>query len=131
MNSFLLKYSEKINSAENNYYVKKIIKIKVKPLHEILDYYLKDLKIDFLNVDVEGFDLNVLQSNDRSEYRPRFILAEILENGSHNIDQDKVVKFMKEQGYAIYAKQMNTVFLKIFKSVIDISFHFLIPIEYD
>jgi hypothetical protein len=90
----------------------KIIKIKVKPLREILAYYLKSRKIDFLNVDVEGFDLNVLKSNDWSKYRPRFVLAEILGSSLHNIDQDKIVQFMREQGYVVYAKQVHTVFFE-------------------
>jgi FkbM family methyltransferase len=112
LNSFSIKTVEERNLLENNYHVIKIIKIKVKPLHEILAYHLKSRKIDFLNVDVEGFDLNVLQSNDWSKYRPRFVLAEILGTSLYNINQDKVVQFMREQGYAVYAKQLNTVFFE-------------------
>lgn len=112
LNTFSLSLAERRKLLENNYYIKKIIKVKVTPLHEIFACHLNGKKIDFLNVDVEGFDLNVLQSNDWSKYRPGFVLVEILEGSLHNIDQDKVVQFMKEQGYAVYAKQINTVFLK-------------------
>jgi FkbM family methyltransferase len=98
LNTFSASLLEKRKSSKNNYYVKKIIKIKVKPLQEIFASHLNRQKIDFLNIDVEGFDLNVLQSNDWSKYRPRFVLAEILAGSLHNIDQDKVVQFMKEQG---------------------------------
>lgn len=112
LNSFSVKNAQKINLLENNYHVIKIIKIKVKPLRKILAYHLKSRKIDFLNVDVEGFDLNVLQSNDWSKYRPRFVLAEILGSSLHNIHQNKLVQFMREQGYAVYAKQANTVFFE-------------------
>ena len=114
LNTFSVKTAQKHKSKKNNYFVKKIIKIKVKPLHEILDYHLKNRKIDFLNVDVEGFDLNVLKSNDWSKYRPRIVLVEILENSLYNIDQ-KVVKFMIKHGYQVYAKQMHTVFFKDFQ----------------
>jgi FkbM family methyltransferase len=112
LNSFSASLSEERNILENNYYIQKKIKIKTKPLHEILACHLKGRKIDFLNVDVEGFDLNVLQSNDWSKYRPRFVLAEILGRSMHNINQDKVVQFMREQGYIVYAKQVNTVFFE-------------------
>lgn len=112
LNSFSVRLSEERNLLENNYYVKKKIKIKVKPLSEILFYYLKGRKIDFLNVDVEGFDLNVLQSNDWSKYRPRFVLVEILQFSLRNIEQDKVVQFMAEKGYAVYAKLVHTVFFQ-------------------
>jgi FkbM family methyltransferase len=112
LNTFSVKVAQKHKSKKNNYYVKKIIKIKVKPLREILDYHLKNQKIDFLNVDVEGFDLNVLQSNDWSKYRPRFALVELLQSSLHSIDKHKVVQFMRRHGYQVYAKQMNTVFFK-------------------
>ena len=112
LNSFSAKLSKGRNLEKNNYHVIKIIKIKVKPLREILAYHLKGQKIDFLNIDVEGFDLNVLQSNDWSKYRPRFVLVELLKSSLHNIGQHKIVKFMKEQGYAVYAKQANTVFFE-------------------
>jgi FkbM family methyltransferase len=112
LNSFSAKHSEELSLAEKNYNVKKILKIKVRPLREILAYHLKGRKIDFLNVDVEGFDLNVLQSNDWSKYRPRFVLAEILKSSLNNIEDNNVVRFMKKQGYIIYAKQMNTVFFE-------------------
>jgi FkbM family methyltransferase len=112
LNTFSVSLAERRKSQENNYYVKKIIKVKVKPLREIFACNLNGQKIDFLNVDVEGFDLNVLQSNNWSKYRPRFVLAEILGGSLHNIQQDKVVQFMKEQGYAVYAKLMRTVFFE-------------------
>jgi FkbM family methyltransferase len=111
LNTFSVKVTQK-HKSNKNYYVKKIIKIKVKPLREILDYHLKNRKIDFLNVDVEGFDLNVLQSNDWSKYRPRFVLAEILGNSLLSINKNKVVQFMRKHGYKVCAKQMNTVFFE-------------------
>jgi len=109
LNTFSVSLAERRKLLENNYYIKKIIKVKVTPLHKIFACHLNGKKIDFLNVDVEGFDLNVLQSNDWSKYRSGFVLVEILEGSLHNINQDKVVQFMKEQGYAVYAKQINTV----------------------
>ena len=112
LNSFSVKNFERIILSENNYHLKKVIKIKTKKLSEILDEYLKDRKIDFLNLDVEGLDLDVLQSNDWAQYRPTFILVEAQSSSLHNIDQNKIVQFMKQSGYNIYAKQVNTVFFK-------------------
>ena len=112
LNTFSASLVEKRKSSENNYYVKKIIKIKVKPLHEIFACNLNGQKIDFLNIDVEGFDLNVLQSNNWSKYRPRFVLAEILGGRLHNIDKQELVQFMRKQGYEVHTKLMRTVFFE-------------------
>ena len=94
------------------YHIEKSIKISVRPLDEILRCYLAGQKIDFLNVDVEGLDLDVLQSNDWSRYRPKIVLVEILRVSLHKLQENQVVKFMEQQGYALYAKQVNTVFFK-------------------
>ncbi len=46
-------------------------KIETKILKEILVEYLpKNKKIDFMSIDVEGFDLEVLKSNDFGLFRP-------------------------------------------------------------
>lgn len=112
LNGFLADLSEERHLAQNEYFIKEIRKIQVKPLREILQDNLKGQIIDFLSVDVEGLDLDVLKSNDWGKYRPKFVLAEILKSNFHDLNQDSVVLFMKEQGYTVYAKQVNTVFFE-------------------
>lgn len=112
LNSFSKEHSEKMNQANNKYYIKKIIKVKTMPLSKILDIHLKNKEIDFLDIDVEGMDLGVLSSNDWSKYRPKFVLVEIINNNLNNMDKDPVIQFMKKHNYIIYAKLDNTVFFK-------------------
>ena len=112
LNGFSAELSEERNSKHNTYFVKEIRKIQVKPLRKILEENLKSHTIDFLSVDVEGLDLEVLKSNDWTKFRPRYVLAEILKNDLHDFNQDSMVLFMREQGYAVYAKQINTVFFE-------------------
>jgi FkbM family methyltransferase len=53
------------------------IKIPVTTLNAVLDEHLKDQpEITFLNVDVEGFEKQVLSSIDFKRYHPRVIMAE-------------------------------------------------------
>ena len=112
LNSFSKSLSSERNKTQNSYYIKKVINIEVKPLYKVLDTFLNNQKIDFLNIDVEGLDLQVLKSNDWSKYRPKIILVEILKSSLHDIDKDPIVEFMKEKKYFIYAKQVHTVFFK-------------------
>ena len=112
LNGFSAELSEARESENTKNYVKDIIKIDVKTLCKILDSHLHGRKIDFMSVDVEGYDLEVLKSNDWSKFRPRFVLVEMLNSSLHDLDQDPVAQFMKEQGYTIYAKQVNTVFFE-------------------
>jgi FkbM family methyltransferase len=53
------------------------IKIRVTTLNAVLDEHAKDKpEITFLNVDVEGFEKQVLSSIDLKRYHPRVIMAE-------------------------------------------------------
>ena len=53
------------------------IKIPVTTLNAVLDAHAKDKpEITFLNVDVEGFEKQVLSGIDFQRYRPRVIMAE-------------------------------------------------------
>jgi FkbM family methyltransferase len=68
-----------------------------------------DQQIDFLSVDVEGLDLQVLESNDWDHYRPRTVIAECLDSALVQIGADPVARYLTERGYAPYAKTGNSV----------------------
>ena len=112
LNGFSAKLSRERNEASNSYYVKEVIKVEVSPLERILDNYLQEKEIDFLSVDVEGLDLEVLKSNDWLRYRPRFVLVEVLQRSLHELGNDPISEFLKHVGYVLYAKQVNTVVFK-------------------
>lgn len=112
LNGFSADLSKMREQKNNTYHIKEVIKVKVRPLRELLAQHLGDNQIDFMSVDVEGLDLQVLQSNDWSQYRPKFVLAEILKSSLHDLATDPVVQFMTQHDYVIYAKQVNTVFFQ-------------------
>ncbi len=112
LNGFSANLAKKRDADNSPYSIERIIKINVLPLKVILERHLPDCKIDFLSIDVEGFDLDVLKSNDWSRFRPTFVLVEMLESSLHEIDSNPIAQFMKDSGYVVYAKQVNTVFFK-------------------
>jgi len=67
-------------------------------------------KIDFLTIDVEGMDLEVLQSNNFYKYKPKVVLVEIFSSNFTDIDNNEIAKFMKSYNYSIYSKTFNTIF---------------------
>lgn len=80
------------------------------PLSSILDTHLPaNQTIDFLSVDVEGLDLQVLQSNDWNKYRPRFVVAECLKTDILSINTDPIVHYLVSLGYKALAKTGNSV----------------------
>lgn len=74
--------------------------IPVKPLSEILDEnLLKGQMIDYLNIDVEGLDLEVLQSNDWERFRPSVITVEDIRFDIEKPTSSDIFNFLKEQNY--------------------------------
>lgn len=77
-------------------------KIKTKKiLSKTLDQVLKDSKyvekkIDFLDIDVEGADLDVLESLDFIKYSPELICVEYIGEDKKNSD---IFNFLKEKNY--------------------------------
>ena len=95
------------------YFIEDVVSIDVVPLGEILDEHLpSDQGIDFMSVDVEGHDLQVLKSNDWERYRPKYVLVEVLGCNVGDAGQSDVGLFMFGKGYELYAKSVNTAFFK-------------------
>jgi FkbM family methyltransferase len=90
------------------------IDVKILPLAKVLDEYLSaGTQIDFLTIDVEGLDFEVLQSNDWNKYRPRAVVCEVPLGTSGEISDifgSDLCKFLEERGYRFVAKTVNTMF---------------------
>lgn len=98
-----------------NYKIIEERKVKTYPLKFILDTYISpDTKIDFMTVDVEGLDLEVLRSNDWEKYRPNILLVEDLKRQSVNdfIAKSEMYTYLNDLGYSLVAKTFNTLFFK-------------------
>ncbi|MDR7306029.1 FkbM family methyltransferase [Rhodoferax saidenbachensis] len=88
-----------------------IVQVEVERLDVLLRRYVPpSQQIDFLSVDVEGKDEEVLRSNDWSCYRPRFILAETLRADMLVLGDCSVVQFLSTVGYKPVGKAYNTTF---------------------
>jgi FkbM family methyltransferase len=69
--------------------------------------------IDVLKVDVEGFELKVMQSNDWDRFRPRVILAEGTFPESPVRRQDGVAGYLAAQGYRhVYFDGLNDFYVE-------------------
>lgn len=112
-NSFNTELSmERIQDPKINFIGTK--EILVRTLEDILDEYLpQEKKVNFISIDVEGLEMEVLESNNWSKYKPDIILIESLGTRLIEIEEDEIYHFLLEQGYICYAKTGNTYLYKI------------------
>ena len=90
------------NSLKENSELKKI-PIKAIKLSTILKQN-KLTKIDFLNIDVEGFDFNVLSTLDFSEIKPTMICIEENNYNTQKILETNTHKYLQNNEYFLASK---------------------------
>ena len=93
-------------------------KIKSKSLNEVLDgTKFKNREIDFLDIDAEGADFEVLNSLDFKRYKPKLISVEImpknLDLNNMNIKKSNIYKFLKKRNYQhAWSNKFSSIFKK-------------------
>lgn len=83
-----------------------------KKLSTLLEELRLEAPIDFMSIDVEDHELQVLRSNDWSRFRPRVLLVEILDFDMGASQKGAVHDFVLAQGYEMFAKTYNTLLYK-------------------
>lgn len=90
------------NSIGNSSANDELFELPSLTLHSLLDKYLDpEEHFEFLNVDVEGHDLEVLKSNDWIKYRPRLVLVEDHGFNVETFNSNKILNFMSNVDYRL------------------------------
>jgi FkbM family methyltransferase len=83
--------------------------VRCRPLQEMIDESAEERQVDFLSVDCEGMDHEVLASIDYRKTRPTVILVEDLEGFHAFRDQyqaSSISQFMRTNGYLPIAQAL-------------------------
>jgi FkbM family methyltransferase len=88
--------------------------ITTATLKEVLDEHLPpQMKIDFLSVDAEMWDLPILRGNDWSKYRPSVVLVEVQGFSLQRAEESDIYRFLTAQGYTLgYIAMSNLFFIE-------------------
>jgi FkbM family methyltransferase len=114
LNGFSQQLSEQRSTNGQAYKIIQTIDLETVTLSEILAKHLpKGQLIDFMSIDVEGLDYDVLLSNDWNRFRPKIILVEILNRSLEDLFNHEITKLLNSEGYVITSKTMNTVFFTL------------------
>ena len=97
-------------SKETGYKAKEIRKIKTTTLNHIIENSkFKDKEIDYISIDVEGHELNVLEGLNFGKYKPKLVVLELIdpnikefyEQKIENIINSKINQFMEKNNYKL------------------------------
>lgn len=89
---------------KQGYNLSEVIEIPTQRIADVLSRCSMGKKIDFFSIDTEGFDLEVLKSNDWKRFQPRVICVEA---------GKEVENFLSDLGYKkVYQSATNSVFVK-------------------
>jgi len=109
LNTFDAQLANERNGMDGRFVVK-TQKIAICTLATVLERHLPfGQEIDFLTVDVEGFDLAVLRSNNWKRFCPHYVLAEdfFAESVAQAL-KTPVCEFLLSVGYEMFAKTAHT-----------------------
>ena len=106
--------SEKINLENLGHRLKEVKKIKMISINKIFEQYFQNTAIDFLSVDAEGVDFEIIQSLDFSRYQPKVICIESIDytpDGTGTKRND-LCSYIENAGYFEYANtNINSIFV--------------------
>lgn len=112
LNTFDTELANKRNTGKP-YKIIKTVSVPIRPLSSILDQHLPpNTKIDFMTIDVEGLDIQVLKSNNWEKYAPDYILAEDLGFTISKLAESEVCLFLTQQNYELVAVLKRTLIFK-------------------
>lgn len=102
----------KDRDKNTRYKIIKEVKVPTMPLSGLFSQFLpKGQKVDFMTIDVEGLDLEVLKSNDWEKYRPDYLMVEDTfdDNG---FNESAIHKFLHSVNYKLVARTTLTSIYK-------------------
>lgn len=111
LSTFSVKDANRYKKQGYVYLIEK--KVPIKKLAVIFKKYLGKKKIDFMTVDTEGYDREVLSSNDWTKYRPEIICIESVEHLINGSGKDNgLEKFLITKKYKkIWDNGINSIYL--------------------
>ena len=101
-----------------NLKIQKVIKVPVVPINEVLAEHVPGgQKIDFMSIDVEGFEMRILKALDFDSFGPEYLLIEDLDHEGLNATDQEVLhikdsdqnRFMESRGYKLLGKTAQTL----------------------
>ena len=102
----------KINPAIT---IKNVVKVSSITVNDIIEKYFGGQTPNFISIDIEGYDLEIIKSIDLEKYRPLVIIVETIEYRPYlpiNVKINDVMEYLNAKDYTEYAfTGINSIFI--------------------
>lgn len=106
--------AERIVSYNPAIQIENVVAVQTISVNEILDTYFDGAPV-FINIDIEGAEMEILTSIDFEAHRPLAIILEMIPYRSHlvvGVKNQEILQFMTDNDYMEYAfTGINSIFL--------------------
>jgi len=102
----------KINPAIT---IKNVVRVTSITVNDIIEKYFGGKAPNFMSIDIEGYDLEIIKSIDLEKYRPLAIIVESIEYRPYlpiNVKVNNITEYLNTKDYAEYAfTGINSIFI--------------------
>ena len=112
LNTFSKKEAERTEAtSKGRNRIERVVKIPLVSVNRVLEEHFRDGAPDFLSIDIEGLDHDILASLDFDRWRPKVVCAETLVAGTDRVET-RTIDLMQSKGYAVRGSTwVNTIFV--------------------
>jgi FkbM family methyltransferase len=94
-----------------------IIEVDLVPINDVIENYFEKLnkRINFISIDVEGLDFEIVKSIDIEKFKPDIFCLETLmyDENQKEIKNIELIKYLEDNGYEMYADtRINSIFCR-------------------
>ncbi len=107
------KEEAKFRNEKGSFRIERVVKVPLKTITQIIEENFETYP-DFLSIDIEGLDLNVLKSMNFEKHPIPIICAETCIYSENHIKQKdkRIQEYLTTKGYFVYADTyINTIFV--------------------
>jgi hypothetical protein len=107
--------SEIDSLIENGKKLRDVVKVQISRIDNIIKNYCNEKFPDFLSIDVEGMDFEILRTIDFNKYSPKVICVEAAEYSPTGAGRRKneLINYLVAKGYFEYANtNLNAIMVK-------------------
>jgi FkbM family methyltransferase len=96
-----------------NFFNEEILEVEKEAIgiNEIIAESIKEIEIDWLHIDVEGLDGELIMALDFEIFKPKVIIYENISRKGQKISSEELIDFLRKKGYQVFGldPQLNNI----------------------